>query len=138
MTKYLYENDYYGWLEFSINQVEQLGLLELRDHLEEMSRSERRALESQFARLITHLLKWKYQPDHQTYSWRSSIKNSRYHILRSLKENPSLKSKADELSKESYNDAIHWASRETGIKEEDFPNELEFSLEQLLDNEYFP
>ena len=123
---------------YSINQSNELGLAEIADHLEEMSRSERRALESQFSRLIAHLLKWKYQPDCQTSSWRYSIKNARYHILKLLKESPSLRPKAEEISKESYQDAIYWASKETGLDEQVFPSELGFSLEQLLNSEFLP
>lgn len=138
MTKELYESDYYAWLNYSAAQVDKLGLTELKDYLEEMTRSEKRAVESEFARLIAHLLKWKYQPVHQSSSWRRSIKNARSHLEKVFKESPSLRSKADSLAKDSYEDALFWAVKETGLEEEDFPQELEFSLEQLLDKDYLP
>ncbi len=64
----LYDHNYYAWL------VEQARLLggerydeldseHLAEELEDMGRSERRALESHLKKLLLHLLTWSAQPD---------------------------------------------------------------------------
>ena len=50
-----------------------------------MANSERRALNSQLIRLMTHILKWRYQPDRRSTSWVRTIVNARQEI-RSLQE----------------------------------------------------
>jgi hypothetical protein len=62
-----YQTDYYGW---TVEQAEllktgdwqHLDIENLIEEVEAMGRSEKRALESRLVVLVTHLLKWKYQP----------------------------------------------------------------------------
>ena len=63
------------------------GLQELIDAL---SRSERRALRSQLIRLMTHLLKWKTQPERRSRGWSAMILNARDDIAEIRDETPSL------------------------------------------------
>jgi hypothetical protein len=63
------------------------GLEELIDAL---SRSERRALESHLKRLMTHVIKWKVQPERRSRSWRSTILSTRQEIARLQRRMPSL------------------------------------------------
>jgi hypothetical protein len=55
------------------------GLEELIDAL---SRSDRRALESQLVRLMMHAIKWQVQPERRSRRWRNSIINARTDIAR--------------------------------------------------------
>ncbi len=50
-----------------------------------MANAERRALNSQLIRLMTHVLKWRYQPDRRSTSWVRTIVNARQEI-QSLQE----------------------------------------------------
>lgn len=63
------------------------GLTELIDAL---SRSERRALKSQLARLMLHVIKWRTQPQRRSRSWVASIGNGRDEITDIREETPSL------------------------------------------------
>ena len=63
------------------------GLTELIDAL---SRSERRALKSQLARLMLHIIKWRTQPERRSRSWLASIGNARDEIADIREETPSL------------------------------------------------
>jgi hypothetical protein len=141
MTKELYESDYYGWLQESIDKtknlnLEELGLIEIVNHLEEMSRREKHALGSYLVVLMHHLLKWKHQADRRTQSWKHSIDNSRDEINILLRRNPSIRPLVYTLAIEDYDFAIKKAKRETGIAT--FPQELEFTLEQLMDDDFYP
>ena len=63
------------------------GIQELIDAL---ARSERRALKSQFTRLMAHVIKWKEQPERRSLSWAATIHNARDEIADIQSEIPSL------------------------------------------------
>jgi len=63
------------------------GIKELIDAL---GRSERRALRSQLIRLMMHIIKWHMQPERRSRSWIASIYNAREEIADIQEETPSL------------------------------------------------
>ena len=83
-----------------------IGLEELIDAL---SRSDRRALESQLTRLMTHVIKWKVQPERRSRSWRNTILNARTAIARLQRHVPSLNRSVIE---EDWDELIEVARRE--------------------------
>lgn len=132
-----YQTDYYGWT------VEQAELLKARDwqdidienlieEVESMGRSEKRALESRLIVLITHLLKWQYQPVRRSTSWELTIKEQRLRISKILRDNPSLKRELDVCFLDIYPFAVIQAVKETGIEEKNFPIMCEWALEHVL------
>jgi len=62
----------------------------IRELIEALSRSERRALRSQLIRLMMHIIKWKSQSERRSRSWVASIYNARREIRDIQKETPSL------------------------------------------------
>lgn len=58
--------------------------------IDSMGRSERRALKSQLVRLMSHVIKWKCQPEHRSASWAITIRDARTEIEDSQEEYPSL------------------------------------------------
>jgi len=115
----LYETDYARWLDETIEQLkarefEALDLPDLIEELADMGRSERRALASNLEVLLRHLLKWAYQPEKQTNSWRAMIRERRRQIHRLLRESPSLKPELEERLWEEYEAARKLAADETG------------------------
>jgi hypothetical protein len=64
-----------------------VGLNEL---IEAMARSDRRALKSQLIRLMSHIIKWKFQPDKRSRSWIFTIIDAREEIRDTQSEVPSL------------------------------------------------
>jgi hypothetical protein len=103
-----------------------------------MGRSEKRALESRLIVLITHLLKWQFQPVRRGKSWELTIKGQRVNCLDVLEDNPSLKNRLDELLARAYYRAKIEAAKETGLDEESFPEESPYTLNQLFDNKFYP
>ena len=106
----LHDQDFYTWaLETAcaIRERRFAGIdwEAVAEELEDMGRSEAKALESQLARLMAHLLKWQYQPEQRRLcenSWRATIENARREIRKLLRENPGLKSRLPELFLEVY------------------------------------
>jgi hypothetical protein len=84
------------------------------------------------------LLKWIFQPERRGNSWIATIEEQRQRIARLLRKNPGLKSCLDEAFVEAYADARLIAVRETNLPKATFPETVPFSLEQVLDDAYWP
>jgi hypothetical protein len=139
----LYEKDYYLWLENTIQllkdgQLSALDINHLIEEIEDMGISQKNALESNLIVLLMHLLKWKYQPQKQTGSWRSSIREHRRRILKALRNSPSLKRYFEEIFEEVYQEARLQASDETELPLETFPSECPFTQEEIFNPDYLP
>ena len=132
-----YEKDFYKWTRdqsrlLKKEEFSKLDIEHLIEEIESLGRSEKRTLRSQLEILLMHMLKSKYQPKKHTKSWDLSIKNSRFKAESVLKDNPSLKPQLNEILKEAYFAARLDAALETGLKEETFPEECPWKLEDVL------
>ena len=138
-----YQTDYYGW---TIEQAEllktghwqEIDIENLIEEVEAMGRSEKRALESRLSVLITHLLKWQYQPVRRGKSWELTIKEQRLRIIKILRDNPSLKREIETCFLDIYPFAVIQAVKETGIDENVFPTVCAWTLEQTLNADFLP
>jgi len=138
----LYEQDYYRWLEQTALHLrkqafDQLDLENLIAEIEAIGRSEKRAIESNLRAILTHLLKWKYQPQQRSGSWGGLIVEHRIRVRKSLQDSPSLKNYLTEIFSEAYQDAIKIASRETDLEPAIFSLSCEWTLQQVLDEAYW-
>jgi hypothetical protein len=84
-------------------------------------------------RLLQHLLKWHYQPELRSRSWRSTIRTQRQEIEDLLADNSSLRARLPELYAAVYLRARHAALDETGLL--DLPKDVPFTVEQALGDE---
>ncbi len=138
-----YEQDLYAWLTGNAQLLRQGRLSEIdvehiAEELEDMGKSERRAIESYLGVLILHLLKWHYQPSLRGPRWQQSIDNARDEIDRRLQDSPSLRPRLSELIAARYGNVRKNAMRETGLPLQTFPETCPFSIAQLLDEEFWP
>lgn len=141
--KTLYNVDYLQWINQTLTQLKNKAYGEvdwdnLIEELEDMGRSERRALESNLIIVLLHLLKWQYQPDKRTGSWESSLIEHRRRIRKALKESPSLTPFLEKILIESYQQAIKQAKAETGLPKNRFPPQCPYDLVSILDDEFLP
>ncbi|MFB2836486.1 DUF29 domain-containing protein [Floridanema evergladense] len=142
-TSELYEIDFYAW---TLEQAKflrkedwnNLDIPNLVEEIESLGRQEQSQLESRLEVLIGHLLKWEFQPSKRSKSWLFTIREQRRKILRLIGRNPSLQPYLPKALAEIYPDALDLALRETSLKEENFPQECPYSLEKILDAEFFP
>ena len=139
-SKELYELDQYAWLEESIKEIRS-GVMPaldcIVDYLDEMTDGIKGGLDSQMTRLLAHLLKWEYQPEKRTTSWSQSIFGDRASI-RSHAKNTNLKKYLATELEDNYKEGRKWAAKETKLNLNAFPTECEYSMEQLLDSDFFP
>ena len=143
MKTNLYDKDYYLWLEETVQLLQEgkftdLDIFNLIEEIKDMGRSEKNALESNLIVLLMHLLKWKYQPEEQSGSWRGSIREHRRRILKAFKNSPSLKRYFEVVFDESYQEARKQAADETELSLNTFPKNCPFKIEEILDPEYLP
>jgi hypothetical protein len=145
----LVQSDYHLWAQQTASllrqkRFDQIDIETLAQEVEDLGKSERRAIASYLTVLLTHLLKWKYQPQGRQYteggeplgSWAGSITYSRLELSKLLADNPSLQSYPDTVLAKSYIDAVKVAKQETGFQ--DFPTDCPFLLEQALDELWWP
>lgn len=138
----LYEQDFYLWIETTAQQLkegkfDEVDLTNLIEEIESMGRSEKRELKSRLIVLLMHLLKWQYQPEKRSESWRSTISEQRICIEGLLEDSPSLKPLISEVFDDCYQKARLKAADETGIKLNFFPKESPFTLEETLQVSFF-
>lgn len=139
----LYEQDYYLWLTntakiLKSKDLSALDLPNLIEEIQDMGRSEKNALESNLCIIIMHLLKYKYQPEKKTNSWRYTIREHRRRVRKALRNSPSLKLYLNQIFPECYEDARKLAADETGLPLNTFPNKAMFTPEETLEPEYLP
>jgi hypothetical protein len=141
----LYDQDFYAWTQeqaklIKDNLLGKLDLIHLQEELISMGASEKRELGHRLEKLLMHLLKWKYQPNLQCRSWRLTVKEQRKKLLMHLKDNPSLKNTETftERFSAAYDTAVLKAAQETGLDEDIFPEECEWSITEILSDNFLP
>jgi hypothetical protein len=142
-TKSSYETDFYVWTQTQAEllreeEFEELDLPNLIEELEAMGRSERRELVSRLTVLLTHLLKWQYQPEMRSKSWQNTIRVQRRDIQAILNDSPSLRATLAEFIALAYPDARADAIEETSLLSPVFPETSPYSAEQILNVAYLP
>jgi hypothetical protein len=106
----LYEQDFYLWTQITAKQLKEnkfneIDIKNLIEEIESIGRSEKRELKSRLIVLLMHLLKWHYQPEKRSESWRSTITEQRICIEGLLEDSPSLKPLLPEVFEDCYQKA---------------------------------
>lgn len=117
-TNNLYEADFYAWTQEQAallrdRQWSHLDLPNLIEEIESLGKRERQELENRLVILISHLLKWEYQPQKRSRSWLASIRIQRRDGRKLLKNNPSLKAYLPEATAYAFSNARDLAMGET-------------------------
>ncbi|OCR00217.1 hypothetical protein BCD67_21330 [Oscillatoriales cyanobacterium USR001] len=133
----LYEQDFYLWIQATAQHLKegnfnQIDIPNLVEEIESMGRSEKRELKNRLIVLLMHLIKWEYQPEKRSQSWRSTIAEQRICIEGLLEDSPSLQPLISEVFDDCYQKARQKAAEETGIKLNFFPQESPFTIEEAM------
>jgi hypothetical protein len=140
-----YEKDAAIWAEeqgalLRAGKLSEIDFENVAEEIEAMGRSERRELASRMVVLLTHLLKWQFQPGRRGESWRNTIFEQRNMLKLLLKDSPSLKPKLSDPEWLSmvWNDVVASASNETGLTYKVFPESCLWSIDDVLTYGFFP
>ena len=139
----LYEQDFYRWTQEQVallraGKWHQLDREHLMEEIEDLGRSARKEVRSYLEGMVLHLLKWRYQPDYQTRSWRESIVENRARIPDCLTESLSLRPQLPTLLRECYPHARRRAARQTRLPLATFPETCPWTVGQVLDATFRP
>jgi Domain of unknown function DUF29 len=139
----LYERDFFTWTQEQARllrerRFDDLDLDNLVDEVESVGSSEKHEIRRWLKVLLTHLLKWKFQPRLRGVSWRRTIRQQREAIAEIIETSPSLRAYPSQVMRAAYTGATVSASEETGIIIGIFPETCPFSVDQILDLEFFP
>jgi hypothetical protein len=106
----------------------------------DMSRRRRHSLTTHLMRALQHLLKWQYQPaGRQTgHSWADSIRAARKEARTLLARYPSLRPQLTAALARAYPRARRAAQQETGLSLATFPAHCPWTVEQVLDETFWP
>ena len=142
-TANLYDRDYYLWLSHTAQLIKegkfsQLDAANLIEEIEDMGRSEKRAIRSNLVVVLLHLLKYKYQPEKRSNSWKSSIREHRRRLRDDFQVSPSLKRYFEEVFDKCYQDAREQAADETGLPLDTLPTDSPFAPTEVLNPDYLP
>ena len=85
--------DFHAWLLDQADKLRtrRLGSLncdDLAEELEAMARKDRIELRSRLQHLLSHLLKWAYEPSRRSKSWTATINESRDGLTICLRNQP--------------------------------------------------
>jgi hypothetical protein len=132
----LFAEDETAWLDRMSELVRQRRLTELdldnlTEYLSDMARRDRREVKSRLAVLIAHLLKWEFQPDRRSRSWRATIITQRQELAE-LAGTGVLRNHAEAVLGECYDNAVELAVAEIGLVRDTFPAACPYTVEQLL------
>ena len=139
----LYDRDFYLWVEQQAallreGRLDELDVTNLLEEIESMGRKDKKAIQNNLVIVLTHLLKYQFQPDQRSSGWRGSIVEHRRRLRYDFKESPRLRGHASEVFTEAYEDAREQASAESGLPPRAFPKSSPYTLEQTLDPDYLP
>jgi hypothetical protein len=139
----LYSTDFSTWISQTAQLLRErrwhdIDVANLIDEVEDLGKSERRAIDSQLTRLLLHLLKWQYQPQRRSDSWLDSITDARTQIDLAIKDSPSLKGYPAEQLEESYRRARRQAAIQTKLEISVFPQTCQYSLDLVVADDWLP
>ena len=139
----LYEQDFYAWANeqaalLRAGALSDADIEHIAEEIESMGRTEKRELASRLTVLLVHLLKWQFQAERQTNSWRSTIRIQRIDLADLLADNPSLKAQLSDTVAASYRKAAIMAAGETGLPEATFPPVCPWTFEQIGSEDFWP
>jgi hypothetical protein len=138
-----YDEDFVLWAQHQA-ELMRAGGFDLVDwenvaeEIEGLGQSDLQQLGNRLDVLITHLLKWQFQPPARSGSWRGTIRTQRGRIVRLLKQSPSLRQHVGIEAQEGYGRARATAADEAGLPPAQLPSTCPYSVEELLDENFFP
>jgi len=144
----LYETDFVKWAEeqaalLTERRFDLLDLEHLIEEVDDLAGRHRDVLQSHLRVIMLHMLKVVYStgsrdPEH---TWKRSIRNARKAIRRLIDNYPSLSTYLEPLSERAYEYAtedVHDELSDYGDDHESFPKSCPWTLDELLNHEFWP
>ena len=148
----LYDTDFYAWTQEQAAALRrmaearvntELDLEHLAEAIEDMGGSDLRALESDLGRVIEHLLKLEHSPaPDPRRKWALSTVEHRSRAQREIRKSGTLRRMLPELLPDAWTSARKVAGKAMelfdGFDPATLPAECPYTLEQILDDDFWP
>ena len=143
MNSVLYDTDFDAWLAQQVAALRahawaDVDAEHLAEEIEDVRKSERRAVTSQLVLILSHLLKWHHQPERHSTSWHDTIANGRVLIQGALEDNATLRRDLPALMSAAYSKARRLAIKDTKLNDRIFASTCPWTPEQVLDEDFWP
>ncbi len=144
LTKDLYDRDFLEWTRSNAallraGRFDQADIDRIAEEIEDMGKNQQRELGSRLRVLIAHLLKLRAEPGSRAaQGWMATVDVQRAEIRQLLRQAPSLRAQIGEAVADMYYPAVSKAAAGTKLPRTAFPAGCPFSVDQLLDPEFFP
>ena len=137
-----YELDFVAWAEeqarlLRAREYKALDIQNIAEEIESLGRSDKREIVNRMIVLIVHLLKCQYQPELRSKSWLATIDEQRFRINSLIEESPLLRSGLKAMTNKAYAVARKNAAREMDRPSETLPDQCEYSVDDLLRDEFY-
>ena len=119
-------------------KFERVDLENVAEELESLGRGDKYQIDHRMEVLLAHLLKWQFQPQERSNSWRATLFEQRTRVRRLIEESPSLRGRPGEMLSGSYVIGRNEAITETKLPETAFPEICPYTIEQILDPAFLP
>ena len=140
-----YDVDFFAWTQAQASALraekwELLDYANLAEEVESLGKRDQRELTSRLGVVVRHLLKWRYQPERRRSgrSWRSTIVEQRGRIDGVLEHSPSLQPQLPSMLEKEYSRILRRTEIETALPPDVLPSVCPWTLEQILDDEFWP
>jgi Domain of unknown function DUF29 len=137
-----YDADFYAWTQAQAQALQAkdwsaLDVDHLTEAIETLGMNEKRAISRQLQRLLTHVLKWRYQPTHRTPSWRRTIRQARDAVADVIEGSHGLHSYPAQGVPLAYRRARRDAADDIGLPLATCPEVCPWPLPQVLDEDFW-
>ncbi len=141
MGNTLYDTDLYTWTRVQAELLRagrwnEIDVEHLAEEIESVGASERREMRRRLARLIQHLLKYDYQIERRSRSWKVTILQQRAALEDLLATNATLRTELPDSLDGAYRRARLWAIDDTGMP--NLPEACPYTLEHIMTGELAP
>src|SRR5262249_61688818 len=91
-----YDQDFHAWTQrtaalLRAGRFEETDIEHVAEEIEDMGRRDARELNSRMRVLVTHLLKWQFQPGQRSPAWLATLSAGRQEVRSLLEQRPSLR-----------------------------------------------
>ena len=143
MSATLYEQDFFAWANeqarlLRAGKLSDADIEHIAEEIESMGKAEKRELVSRLTILLSHLLKWRFQPDRRGASWEATIAVQRDDLTDHLADNPSLKAQLPAALTSAYRKAVLTAHGETELPIRAFPGTCPWTVREIMDAGFWP
>ncbi len=138
-----YDGDFVEWTRHTAALLrracfDEVDVRHLAEEVEDMGKRDRRSVESRLEVLLALLLKWQYQPEQRSGSWRATIRTQRSRLELTLHDSPSLRAEVPAMISRRYPRSVALAADQTGIAAAPVPRRCPYAAAKVLDERYLP